>query len=149
MPLSVPATLASILSQLDVALSTRASEATLSTLNTKVSSGGFTPVTTLLVNNGDTTLVAAPGSGHRIRVLGYKFSNRSTASTSPRVSLRFGAGSLVFTATLASSGGMVNWQFGSHLEKPYWEGGDNMALIGNLSGAFADGVDVTVTYYTT
>jgi hypothetical protein len=84
------------------------------------------------LGSGSTTLIATPGAGLRITVLGFQISNGTTANT----------------ATLGfSSSNQKVWQFGAngHSEEALrWEGDVNAALT--ISNSANGPLDVSVDY---
>lgn len=87
---------------------------------------------------GDTTLIAAPGAGMQIMVVGFQLQNESI--TVATALLKFGATSK-YRALLPTNNNIVNPVLGSA-----WGVGDNVAFIVNLSTALAS-VGYTVWYF--
>lgn len=78
-------------------------------------------------NSGDNTLIAAPGAGQRIVLVGGQLQNESSADTT--VLLKYGSTSIYRLNMSAKS-------YGALPPAPlYWRLPVNTSLVGNLSGA--------------
>lgn len=88
--------------------------------------------------SGNTQVIAAPGTGNKLRIKFIKVWNSGTADIT--VYLRFtSTGTARFQATLAAKTGFL-----VNLIACNWEGGDNEDLYVNLSAAGT--IDVTALY---
>jgi hypothetical protein len=101
----------------------------------------ITYVTKTCTNSGNTELVAAPGSGYKLRVHYFSYSNAHSSLAD--VGMRFGdTGDIKHRHALAAEGGNVN----ANLTDCNWEGGENEALNAYLAAAYSGGVYITVGY---
>jgi hypothetical protein len=106
----------------------------------EIAGPSITALTVNCASSGNNTL-KTPGSGNFLRV--WYWSYALIGTTAVEVNLRpAAAGALRYAAYLPSQGSFI----GHNIKPCYWDLAVDEALIANLSGAVASGVDVTVEY---
>jgi hypothetical protein len=111
----------------------------LETQNVDVQEAGVTPATVSASTSGETTVVAAPGAGNKLRLYWMHIASEPDNGAKVTASLRFDTGGTDFVSVpLSQYGGVFAHSYKGG--RSYYDGGENEALIVNLSAA----QDVTV-----
>ena len=98
-----------------------------------------TPITVRATAGGDTTVIAAPGAGKRLRIYSASLSQQGTAAADASLKV---SGSDIFKARLSNDGRQTFWGDG----RSYYTLPENIALVANITDQASDSFDINVNY---